>query len=633
MSLRKKLLIATGIILLLSAVVLSVISTTILRNQIVEDIRVSTLNYGSANSGIISDWLTSKMRVISAFKKRIESHSTGNVSDATLVEYAAMSMNAGDLFGSFYGTRDGVLYDQRGKNSLGTDYDPRVRPWYKSAIEAGATVVSKPVKDAREGTLSIFISSPVEVNLTNVGVAGGVVTLKKLNELIESIAVPGEGMAFLVNGSGNIIAHPNQELLNQPISELSASVSIAQIKTMAERAQLADLRIGDTDYLATVSPVSEADWYLVLMGKKDVLMSPVGNMMWLQVLSTLLLVVVALLALSFMVKYLLANLTLVSESLRAISQGGGDLTQRIEASSNDEVGLLAKNFNAFVEHLQIVMREIMTTTHQLEGQATVALESAQKGERQARQQQEEVMLASSSINEVSEATQNIASNAESSASVATEAVRVSSDGQALSATCKQSIDTLAAEVENASKVIGTLAEYGQQITTFVQTIQDIAEQTNLLALNAAIEAARAGEQGRGFSVVADEVRVLSQRTNESTEEISKMIEQLQKATTVAVKSMTGCHTLSQTSVEEAIHAMEGFEKVAAFIQELSSMSMEIAAAAEEQSSVTAGINKNTTTMLNVAGDMLTGQESNAGLAAELDAMSKKLGQLVDQFKL
>lgn len=250
---------------------------------------------------------------------------------------------------------------------------------------------------------------------------------------------------------------------------------------------------------------------------------------------------------SWLVSYLFNDLVRVSKALEEIASGEGDLTQRLEPRSDDEVGQLANNFNIFVGNMHAMVSKLSVVSASLSEQSKQTAMQAEERSARIRLQQDEINMVATAINEMAAATQEIAGNADHTAQNSSEAVTACIHGGEQVVQTQGSIQNLATEVSVATEVIQELEQHGHSISTILSTIQDIAEQTNLLALNAAIEAARAGGQGRGFAVVADEVRVLSQRTHASTKEIQQMIETLQNTTGKAV----GIRDVSNELADEA----------------------------------------------------------------------------------
>jgi len=237
------------------------------------------------------------------------------------------------------------------------------------------------------------------------------------------------------------------------------------------------------------------------------------------------------------------------------------------------------------------------------------------------------------VTEMSSATQEIAGNAERTADSARDSVKLSNAGQQQVDKSQQSIETLAQEVSSAGNIIAELNKHAQQINSILSTISGISEQTNLLALNAAIEAARAGEHGRGFAVVADEVRMLSSRTHESTKEIEEMISALGEATERAVDSMNKGGELASQSVADAVEASDSLKQIAEAISAINDRATQIAAAAEEQASVTVEINRNTETIREVGDEMATESEAASNSAKRLLELSQRLNEDVLRFKI
>ena len=315
----------------------------------------------------------------------------------------------------------------------------------------------------------------------------------------------------------------------------------------------------------------------------------------------------------------------------AIEQAAeGDLTARIDVQVSST---LIESINNFFERLTQMIFKIEHVTEILTSLARKTKLSAQEMSHRSGVQQEEVTMVATAVTEMVMATQEIAKNAEVTAQSSRKTVEISEQGGGVATTCKHSINQLAEQVNNASSIISELDQNSQQISNIVSSIRGIAEQTNLLALNAAIEAARAGEQGRGFAVVADEVRVLSQRTHASTEEISSMIEKFQSTTSATVEIMSNCLSLANTSVSDTTNSSNSFEDIAQATRRIFDMVAQIATAAEQQSAVTEEIDKNTNAINELSEGFLSESKTSEQQAVELEEQALEMSVLVKQFKL
>lgn len=308
----------------------------------------------------------------------------------------------------------------------------------------------------------------------------------------------------------------------------------------------------------------------------------------------------------------------------------GDLSARADAYGNDE---LVTKVNGFLERLHDFIDKVSSTVNSLNSEASNTADSANSSQEQAHHQENQISLLASSMEEMALTTHDIAQNAEQAAGSINQAATVCEEGLDLSQNFRDSIGKLAERVAIAAENIAELDKSSSQIHSIVATIRGISEQTNLLALNAAIEAARAGEQGRGFAVVADEVRVLSQATHGSTEEITAMIDAFQNSTNVAVKNMQECSDLTTNSVDESTTVANSFEQVANSIKSISDMATQIASAAEQQTVGSQEINRNTNTIKEVAEGFLAGAEQGTLQSEKLRELAKDIEQLLKRYHL
>ena len=311
----------------------------------------------------------------------------------------------------------------------------------------------------------------------------------------------------------------------------------------------------------------------------------------------------------------------------------GDLTARTHDQSNDELGRISQAFDQMAERFQQTINQVAGSSSQLAAAAeeTSAI-SVQTGDG-VRQQQHEVEQVATAMHEMTTTVQDVARNAADAAESSRQADQEAQQGRQLATRTIDAIQSLAEEVERAAQVIQRLEQDSENISSVLTVIQGVAEQTNLLALNAAIEAARAGEQGRGFAVVADEVRALASRTQQSTTEIQTMISRLQEGTGEAVSVMQVSRDKAQQGVEAVGLASDRLLAITDAVTHINDINAQIASAAEEQSSVAEEINRNITNVSEIGKQASTASQQSAATSQELARLASDLQQLISRFKV
>ncbi|MBV0933019.1 methyl-accepting chemotaxis protein [Marinobacterium weihaiense] len=322
-----------------------------------------------------------------------------------------------------------------------------------------------------------------------------------------------------------------------------------------------------------------------------------------------------------------------ADVLKDIAQGEGDLTRRLPVETRDEVGEVASRFNEFVEKIQQLVTEVQTAVQSLSHSTDSMKQVVTRAHEDAHTQKGETSQAAAAIHEMAAAVQQVAGSAAQAAESARDADSESVNGQNVVEQTIESINRLADDVNRSAEVIASLDSDADQIGTVISVIREIAEQTNLLALNAAIEAARAGEQGRGFSVVADEVRTLATRTQQSTDEIQRMIEGLQSGARRAVTEMQSSQAQSQETIARADDARSSLQQITHSVSTITEMNTQIASAAEQQTAVADEISQSVQQIADIADKATQNAEELAGTASQMSDLEQHLNTLVSRFKV
>ncbi|WP_421258071.1 methyl-accepting chemotaxis protein [Aeromonas sp. 600886] len=620
LSLKQKILLSVVIALSLVILLLSWQSYSSQKSLLLQGSQEQLQRLGTQQAERVSDWLAARRDVIQAL---------GSKAGADPLNALQQAQVSGRFQLTYFGESSGKMNDS--DPSINRDgYDPRSRGWYQEAMSKGGLIVTKPYLDVAYNIMVVTLAQPVSG-----GVVGGDLSIASLVEDVTKMQLPADGFAIMMHKDGTIIAYKDAAKAMKPATEIDNDLTNALIEQSKSSKDLVPAYFDSEgrDKLLWAADIPDTDWELVLVLDKAALEAPLSSLLMTQLGMALLVLVGSILAISWLVSMLLGPLTKVSQALARIADGNGDLTQRIKIDANDEVGQLANSFNRFVGSQHQLIGNIRQLANELNADAERSLVTNQAAVDELQRQQQEVTMVATAVTEMASATMEIAGNAENTAAAAQQSAQSSEQGKMLVNKTRQSINGLAEEVGQATEVIGELSRHAQAITSILSTIQGIAEQTNLLALNAAIEAARAGEQGRGFAVVADEVRVLSRRTQDSTQQIQSTIETLQQTTARAVSLMQTSQGLADNSVQDADQAVRALEEITSAISLISDMAGQIATAAEEQTQVTGEITQNTTAIKDVSDEITAAAMRDLDQAHSLKGRAADLNQQVSTFIL
>lgn len=493
-------------------------------------------------------------------------------------------------------------------------------------------------QSGKETSVSIFQEANGEVkmftnyqNLSGHTLSGLSKSMNDMVSLLNSFKIEKTGFVFLADETGRVQIHRDRTMAKSTLSQLFGRDASQLLNKSGFNLIQADYQ-GQRVFVATTH-VPSMGWYVVGVVPVNEVFADLNHVAKQMMITTAVVAGLFILMGLFLANSIARPIRAIAERFSDLGKGDGDLSQRIEVKGSDEIGQLSQGFNGFIEKIHDSMKEVASTSHALQSAADGVSVKSTTTHNNSQMQRDQTIQVVAAINQMGATISEIASNAATAAETATQASDNTQVGQNVVNKAKDAISRLAMDIENTGMVVEQLASTTQDIGSILDVIRDISEQTNLLALNAAIEAARAGEQGRGFAVVADEVRNLASRTADSTEEIQKMINQLQSDAQDAVTAMQAGKVVTSEGVSSSDEAVEVLISISERIHDISDRNTQVATATEEQSTVVHTINQNIEE-INSINEVTTGTaEELAEASADLKALSKRLDSLVGGFKL
>ncbi|WP_058051471.1 methyl-accepting chemotaxis protein [Janthinobacterium sp. Ant5-2-1] len=595
-SLKARLIAIAVSIVVLAMLAVAIANFFTTRSSTLAALDTQMLQLSHSHAQAIAEWLRSKQAVVGSLKQ--------GATAADPLPALKAAEQAGTFDMAYIGFADKhAVFSQERKRAA--DYDPTARPWYKLASEVGGPIITAPYIGASTGKLVVTFAEPLGGKGSVTGVMAADVMMDAVVQNVASIKPTASSYAFLVDGGGKIIAHPDGKLTLKPLAELDPGLSAQTLADIEKSGDGAAIRLGDRNGILHVSKVPGSDWLLATVLDRAEATQALSSMLRASALTALLVLALAATVLSVLVARALRRLGLVRDAMEAIATGDGDLTSRLDAEGADELAQIAKAFNLFVEKIATVLVQIRSISTLVRSEsADIAAGNADLSSR-TEAQAGALEETASSMDELTSTVKQNAENAHAANELAVSASEVAAKGGRV-----------------VQQVVGTMAgiqESSRKIVDIIGVIDGIAFQTNILALNAAVEAARAGEQGRGFAVVASEVRNLAQRSAGAAKEIKELIGD-------SVEKVDAGGRL----VNEAGQTMD---QVVASVQQLTTIMSEITVASREQSAGIGEINTAVTHMDTMTQQNAALVEQAAAAAESLQEQAVDLAQAVGMFRL
>jgi methyl-accepting chemotaxis protein len=488
--------------------------------------------------------------------------------------------------------------------------------------------------DERTGALTLFVNVSIEIDGKRSGVAGLGYDVSAISKMVTDRKLGQAGYLFLIDDKGMIIAHANTSLSEKNINEMPSYKAIASLTQQHQQGfSFTKTVFDDQEVYIAVQTVRDAGLKVVALLPTTEVSGAINQVILISVAASVLLAMAFVIATVYFGNWLSVQIRKVGDDLLTMAGNGGDLTKRLDDSVNNELGHLAKGFNAIIGKVRELVAEIQSTEKAIktgiEELASLA-ENTFKATQTQRAQTDQVATAITEMGQTITEVSGIAHQTAADTESAVQETMATNKNMALTSATMHELNQVMVMVD---QTITEFASQASAINSVVEVINAISEQTNLLALNAAIEAARAGEQGRGFAVVADEVRNLAKRTQDSTLEIRDQISQLQHTSSqslLAIQQGTASSRKVTESTEESVRSLLAIQRK---FEDISGGNHQVASATEEQGTVVEHINLSAHLISDSANEIYQNAEQQLKAIQSLQARAEHLRLLVSQFKV
>lgn len=534
------------------------------------------------------------------------------------------------------GYQDGRSYRYSHGDYRQDKVDYRQSRWYQQASNKRSLIITDIYQEAGQQHKQITLATPFYRGGAFAGVLAVHIDISELSKFVQQATFPGS-IAALYDDTGLTIAStgevdvPGESRLSdfEPLVELE-QIMLSQTQNMHE---FVLLEIDKIAYFEAIQLTPDVTWHMLVAIDKSKMYGALDESLQKTVMITLVLIALSALAIFAALSVAYRPLLALKQTISELAAGQGDLTRRLEVTREDDLGEISHDINTFIADLQAMMQEIQTAANNIAGSVTHLQHQSSTNHQVLDAHKLETAQVATALNEMSASSNDVADNTEHAVTLTSKANDQTLQSKQVVADATRNMQQLVEQVVASSGQIDKMGQDIANISAVLNVIGDIAEQTNLLALNAAIEAARAGEQGRGFAVVADEVRALASRTQESTSEVHNTINRLNASSQGVITGIEDTKTSCEEAAAQTHRVMANLDQIAASVEDINELNIRIATASQQQSATSDEINRNMVAISDMVDDVAHSGDEVVNTARSLAEAQQTLSTIVGRFKL